>query len=145
MGSRTLGTHQVQVRHSTQSYVLGYLTDSLILGGNQASPTNRGQSASSTVSQSPLCWHLGPILFLVVGAVLNPREGSNPHPGLYPFDAGSDPVSMLTIKHVSRHWSSPGVQWVKDVALSLQQLGGCCGTGSIPGPGTSGGDKTTCY
>ena len=28
MGSRTLGTHQVQVRHSTQSYVLGYLTPS---------------------------------------------------------------------------------------------------------------------
>ena len=29
------------------------------------------------------------------------------------------------------------VQWVKDLALSLQQTGGCCGAGWIPGPGTS--------
>ena len=37
------------------------------------------------------------------------------------------------------------MQWVKDLALSLQQLGHCQGTGSIPGPGTStchrGGQK----
>ena len=28
-------------------------------------------------------------------------------------------------------------QWVKDLALSLQRLGWCCGIGLIPGPGTS--------
>jgi len=33
--------------------------------------------------------------------------------------------------------SSLVVQWVKDPALSLQQLGHCCGTSLIPGSGTS--------
>ena len=49
-------------------------------------------------------------------------------------------VSWMRVYTQKSHWGrSLVVQWVEDLVLSLQRTGHCCGTGSIPGPGTSAG------